>query len=186
MSEVNNEVQEDLNEGVSETVDESQVITVPIDSTLTHANEAADAKAVGDALAAKANSSELAFTVNGQAKSNNNYEIYAGNIKVASGSNTTVAESLETLDNKTAEDIMMSDDPEAPTVYDALSSASARDATIIPMEEGSTTSIADAIDALDETVDSHSEDIGEIQTDITEISEAELDTIFTEVFGGEA
>ena len=44
----------DLNEEVVVTVDDASVITVPIDDTLTNSGEAADAKAVGDALALKA------------------------------------------------------------------------------------------------------------------------------------
>ena len=63
MSENNN----DLNEMIEEEVDESTVITVPIDDTLSNSGEAADAKAVGDALALKADKSELqtAIQVNG-------------------------------------------------------------------------------------------------------------------------
>ena len=62
MSEIN------MNDVVEETVRDSDVITVPVDTTLTHSGEAADAKAVGDALDLKADKSELAqsIQVNGQ------------------------------------------------------------------------------------------------------------------------
>ena len=42
-----------MNETVFVTVEDASVITVPIDTTLTNSGEAADAKAVGDALAFK-------------------------------------------------------------------------------------------------------------------------------------
>mgnify|MGYP002519715366 CR=1 FL=1 len=60
---------ENLNEMVQAVVEDARVITVPIDDTLQNSGEAADAKAVGDALALKADKSELqtAITVNGQA-----------------------------------------------------------------------------------------------------------------------
>ena len=63
-----NENQEDLNEQIEDEVDEATVITVPIDDTLSNSGEAADAKAVGDALELKADKSELAtaITIDGQ------------------------------------------------------------------------------------------------------------------------
>ena len=62
MSEIN------LNDVVTHTVRDAEVITVEIDDTLSISGEAADAKAVGDALALKADKTELqtAITVNGQ------------------------------------------------------------------------------------------------------------------------
>ena len=48
MSEIN------MNEVVEEVVSDATVMTVPIDDTLSVSGEAADAKAVGDALALKA------------------------------------------------------------------------------------------------------------------------------------
>ena len=63
MSEINT----DLNEVFEETMQDAEVITVPIDDTLTHSNEAADAAAVGAALALKADKSEVStISVNGQ------------------------------------------------------------------------------------------------------------------------
>ena len=63
MSELNN----DLNDVVEEVVSDAEVMTVAIDDTLTVSGEAADAKAVGDALALKADvSSVVSITVNGR------------------------------------------------------------------------------------------------------------------------
>ena len=63
MSELNN----DLNDVVEEVVSDAEVMTVAIDDTLTVSGEAADAKAVGDALALKANLADvITIDVNGQ------------------------------------------------------------------------------------------------------------------------
>ena len=62
---------DDLNEVVEEVVSDATVMTVAIDDTLSISGEAADAKAVGDALALKADaSSVVAISVNGQAADN--------------------------------------------------------------------------------------------------------------------
>ena len=50
---------DDLNEAIEDVVEDADVVTVPIDDTLSNSGEAADAKAVGDALALKADKSEL-------------------------------------------------------------------------------------------------------------------------------
>ena len=57
-----------LNEAVEVRVEDSTVITINVDDTLTVSGDAADAKAVGDALALKADKSELssAIKVDGQ------------------------------------------------------------------------------------------------------------------------
>ena len=57
MSEIN--TNNDLDEAFEETMDDSTVITVPIDETLTHSGEAADAAAVGEALDLKANAADI-------------------------------------------------------------------------------------------------------------------------------
>ena len=63
MSELNN----DLNDVVEEVVSDAEVMTVAIDDTLTVSGEAADAKAVCDALALKANLADvITIDVNGQ------------------------------------------------------------------------------------------------------------------------
>ena len=70
MSEINNNsAAEELNEVVEEVVDDATVMTVPIDDTLSISGEAADAKAVGDALATKIGQGEALtrVTVNGVA-----------------------------------------------------------------------------------------------------------------------
>lgn len=89
----------DLNEMVEEVVQDSDVITVPIDDTLTNSGEAADAKAVGDALALKADKTELQtkVKVNGQEADNQGLIlIYGTDIKVTNNAESpTIAEALE-------------------------------------------------------------------------------------------
>ena len=58
---------ENLNEAFEETMYDATVITVPIDTTLTQSGEAADAAAVGAALALKADASQVVtISVNGE------------------------------------------------------------------------------------------------------------------------
>ena len=75
MSEIINN--EDLDEVFEETMDDSTVITVPIDETLTHSGEAADAAAVGEALALKANAADInTIKVNAE-EADNQGQIYS-------------------------------------------------------------------------------------------------------------
>lgn len=105
--------EQDLNEQVEEVIDAATVITVPIDDTLSNSGEAADAKAVGDALALKADKSEIqtAVKVNGQSAD------AQGNILVD------------------ASDIKMSDDLSAPTIKSAVETLQGQDASDIPMDK---------------------------------------------------
>jgi len=139
---------ENLNDEVVVVVEDSDVITVPIDDTLTHSNEAADAKAVGDALALKADKSELqaAVTVNGQgADAQGAIIVTAADTKMSSLDNTTVKAAIEAVDGKTAADIPMSDDPGAQTVSQAIASGVARAADEIPMSAADPTTVEGAI-----------------------------------------
>lgn len=101
-----------LNDRVRQVVRDSEVITVPIDTTLTVSGEAADAKAVGDALAEKADKSELstAVSVNGQ---------------------TADKQGMILL---YADDIPMSDAEDAESVKDILGGLQGRDAGGIYMD----------------------------------------------------
>lgn len=99
MSEITNN--NELTEEIEEEIDDAEVMQVPIDDTLSISGEAADAKAVGDALALKADKSELqnALTVNGQsADSNGNIQLLAEDIPMSSSENAkNVAEMIQTL-----------------------------------------------------------------------------------------
>ena len=92
---------DDLNEVVEEIVSDAEVMTVPIDDTLSISGEAADAKAVGDALELKADKTELEYhvKVNGEgADSQGNIIITADEIGMSdSDPTTTVKASIDTL-----------------------------------------------------------------------------------------
>ena len=150
MSEIN------LNEQVEEVVQDADVITVPIDDTLTHSGEAADAKAVGDALAQKADRSEVQsnITVNGKSKdAHGNIAVNAEDIPYATG--TSVKEKIDSL---TAETLKMSDAEGAQSIADAIDNMATRTADQIPMEQGAIETVADKLE--------------EIETNVTEVEQS--------------
>ena len=98
-----------LNEAVQVVVEDASVITVNIDDTLTVSGDAADAKAVGDALALKADKSELstAIKVDGQsADAQGEIILLASHIPMdASATPQTVAQEIAGLKGRTGADI---------------------------------------------------------------------------------
>ena len=109
---------ENLNETFTVDFADASVITVPIDDTLSNSGEAADAKAVGDALALKADLADIAnIKVNEQAADNQG-QIYLN-----------------------GEDVPMSDTDET-TLKAAIESAAGRTATDIPMSSSDSTKIS--------------------------------------------
>lgn len=146
---------EDLNETFEEEMDDAEVIIVPIDDTLTHSNEAADAKAVGDALALKADKSELqnAVTVNGQeADAQGAIIVTAGDTKMSPTDSTTVKAAVEAIDAKTAADIKMSDAQDAQTIAEAMEESVDRTADQIAMSATDPTTVKGAIGGVAEGV----------------------------------
>ena len=115
MSEINN----DLNEVFEETMDDSTVITVPIDATLSMEGYAADAAAVGEALAGLGR-----IKVNAE-EADNQGQIYIDGtgIPMSDTDETTLQEAIAAEQGKTAADIPMSDDPEAETIAEAVAEA---------------------------------------------------------------
>lgn len=149
MSELNNN--EDLNEAVEVTVDDADVITVPIDDTLSNSGEAADAKAVGDALALKADRSELqtTITVNGQGADNQGVIIVtAADTKMSSSDNTTVKAAIEAVDGKTAADIPMSSEQGAQSIAEAIEESEGRTADAIAMSATDPTTVKSAVETV--------------------------------------
>lgn len=133
---------EELVEEISFTVQDATVIPVPIDPTLSIQGEAADAKATGDAIAGVINN----LRVNTKAPVNNAITVYAG-------------------------DIAMSSDEGAQTVFEAIDGFTNKDASEIMYDPVELVSVKDAIDGINETIDS-------------ELTTEEIDAIFDEVFGG--
>lgn len=116
MSEINNN---DLNEGFELEMDDSEVITVPIDATLSMEGYAADAAAVGEALA------NLGKIKVNDEEADNQGQIYIDGtgIPMSDTDTTTLQEAIAAEQGKTAADIPMSDDPEAETIAAAVAEA---------------------------------------------------------------
>lgn len=112
----------DLNEVFEEEMEDSDVITVPIDATLTQEGEAADAKAVGDALANKADRSDIVgISVNGESADNQGVILIDGTVipvNDAEGA-PTIAEAMEAVQDISAETVTMSDEDDT-TVAEAI------------------------------------------------------------------
>lgn len=110
-------------------IDPAEVITVPIDDTLSIEGEAADAKAVGDALALKANRSELstAIKVDGQsADAQGEIVLLASHIPMdASASPTYVSQKIAALEGRTGEDIPFDSSVGAQTIAQKVNALAA-------------------------------------------------------------
>ena len=107
-------------------VNPAEVITVPIDATLSVAGEAADAKATGDALALKANISQLssAVTVNGQAAgTNSDILVTAESIPMDSTLASFVSGEIAALQARTGADIPINAETGADSIKDAVAAA---------------------------------------------------------------
>lgn len=141
MSEINNN--EDLNEGFELEFDDSDVITVPIDTTLTQENAAADAKAVGDALARKADADSVNnIDVNNQEADNQGHIILtAEHVPMSESDSTTVKNKILAVDGKTGASIPLTAAQGAPSIAEAFNGIGAQNATTIPMsaEQGAQT-----------------------------------------------
>lgn len=165
MSEVNNTTEntEDLNDAIEEEIDDAEVMTVPIDDTLSISGEAADAKAVGDALAEKADRSELQtnISVDGQTADNQGIIILlAGHIPVDDTENAqTIAQVLASLGARTGADIPIDGSQGAETIAQAINSATGRTADNIPMSGTSEQTVAQAIAAALESIGTNAQDI---------------------------
>ena len=112
-----------LNEEVTMVVEDANVITTPIDDTLTVSGDAADAKAVGDALALKADLSQITdVTVNGQSPDDQGaILIDGGDIPVSSDDSTTIDAALAALDEKTGADIAIDGETGSDTIANVVS-----------------------------------------------------------------
>ena len=157
---------ENLNEAVNVIVEDANVITVPIDATLTRTNEAADAAAVGAALALKADASQIVgVSVNGEtADAQGRILIDGSKIPVNGTGNTTLAAAVEEVSARTGEDIPISSEAGAMSIGQALEEAEGRTAADIPMtaEEGAP-SIGAKIGAMDTVATANSTAIQALQ-----------------------
>ena len=149
MSEIiNNEELEDLDEVFEEEMDDSTVITVPIDETLTHSGEAADAAAVGAALDLKANAEDINTVKVNAEEADNQGQIYIDGtgIPMHCTDGETLTEAIEAEQGKTAADIPLTDEEDAETVGEAIEELQGRTAADIPLSGLlGAPSVADAI-----------------------------------------
>ena len=129
MSEIN------LNEEVEEVVDDATVMTVPIDDTLSISGEAADAKAVGDALALKADLSAVNTIKVNDASADNQGQIllYGTDIPMSDEDETTLKEAIEAEQDKTGEDITLTDAEESITITSAITALQGKTGADIPI-----------------------------------------------------
>jgi len=134
MSEINN-TSNDMNEEFSIEMEDSTVITVPIDDSLTREGEAADAKAVGDALARKADADSVNnIDVNNQEADNQGHIILtAEHVPMSESDSTTVKAKIQAVDGKTGETIPLTAEQGAPSIAEAFNGIGAQNATTIPM-----------------------------------------------------
>lgn len=139
----------ELNEEVQVQVDDASVITVPIDDTLAIQGQAADSKAVGDALALKADRSELstAVNVNGQgADAQGTILLYGDDIPMAEDEATTLTAAVEALQGMDAGDINVDNDAASPqTVQAAITSLQSKTGEGIDLDSTGAETIAAAV-----------------------------------------
>ncbi len=139
----------ELNENVNLSVDDATGITVPIDDTLSIQGQAADAKAVGDALADKADRSELstAVNVNGQSADAQGTILVTGeDIPVSDDDQTTLQAAVEAIQDWDAADINVDDSAISPvTVQAAITELQGRTAEDLYMDDNQAQTIAAAM-----------------------------------------
>ena len=139
MSELNTE---ELAENIAYTVDDAEVIPTPIDPTLSNAGEAADAKATGDAIAAVLNN----VSVNGKAATAGAVTIYASDILMSSAQGAQdIAEMMQDVGGRTASDIIYADND---TIHDVVESIDAKTAEDILFDPDETDTISDVVGSV--------------------------------------
>ena len=124
MSENTNPTAEELVRNVTFTVERSNIVPTPIDPTLSHEGEAADAKATGDAIEGVFSGAK----VNGKSFVNKESTLYAS-------------------------DIMMSDATGAQTIAQTINGIGDKDASEIMYDADNLVSIADALDDVYDKLD---------------------------------
>lgn len=118
----------ELNESVTFTVGSSTTLSVPVDSTLSIEGQAADAAAVGRALAGKQDAGSVTISVNGQVQDNQ------GQIEI------------------TGEDIPVDETEGAESIADAVAALQERTGADIPVSGSEETTISAKIGEMEEAI----------------------------------
>lgn len=118
----------DLNEEVTFEVSESETLSVPVDSTLSIEGQAADAAAVGRALAGKQDAGSVVISVNGQVQDNQ------GQIEI------------------TGKDIPVDETAGAESIADAVAELQGRTGADIPVSGSTETTIGEKIGAMEDRI----------------------------------
>lgn len=129
----------------------ANVMTVPIDDSLSVAGEAADAKAVGDALALKANLSDVnTIKVNNEAADNQGQILIDGSgIPVSGSDSRTLAAAVAAAEGRTGADIPVNGESGAQSIAEALSESVDKTADNIEMSSTDDSTVAERIQALE-------------------------------------
>lgn len=140
----------ELNEIIEEVVDDATVMTVPIDDTLSISGEAADAKAVGDALELKANLADVKnIKVNAQSADNQGQIYIDGeDIQMGTGDTRTLRTAIEAAEGRTGATIPLDGTQGATNIASKITEIDAKTAADISYGDGET--VAEAIAALEE------------------------------------
>ena len=150
----------DLNETVQFTVQESTTLSVPVDSTLSIEGQAADAAAVGRALATKQDAGSVVIKVNEQEQDNQGQIILrSDDIPIAESSPGSVLDALNILDAKNGSNILYNtgstDTVKAKidAAQTAADAAAAKTGADILYNTGSTDTVKAKIDAAQAAAD---------------------------------
>ena len=129
----------------------ANVMTVPIDDSLSVAGEAADAKAVGDALALKADLSAVnTIKVNEEEADNQGQILIDGTGIPVSGTDTrTLAAAVAAAEGRTGADIPVNGETGAQTIAEVLAESVDKTADNIAMSSTDDTTVAERILALE-------------------------------------
>ena len=181
MSEINT-TPEDLVEEIELEIDDANVIPIPIDPTLTHPGEAADAKATGDAIRRMGANININGVV---ADMDGTFHVYPADIPMSDAQGAqNVGQVLEDIGGRTGEDILINSES-SETIDETISGITTGIAEQIA-------SVRSSISSVDSKVDDYISDndaaVADLQDQIDEeFTDEQVHQFVLDVFeeGGE-